>query len=264
MILSATITATSATAAAIPHKQSNVNRPHPVVHVAHPVNALVKRLRRMEVSMGQVFAIAAVMALLGSSPGAAQMSAFGAPPDAGSIPPLGTISQPSSLGGGAIPLGTIELFVGGLSPAPLGPVDSTTVCPGPASSGAPPSLPSPASPSNVFDTGGTTAISTSPGTSSGCGTPGTGFPVTTGLSSVPGTAAVTSSTVTALGGNIAVGSTALSGAGLSGPITVPVPTASATLCPGPSGILTRIPPALGSGSPYVGLSATGTSLPFGC
>ena len=218
--------------------------------------------------MGRLLAIAAMLALLGTRPGVAQMSVLGAPPatGAGTTSPLGAIDLTSPVGGSGIPLGSTELFAGGLGPAPLGPTDSTTTCPGLTTSGTAPASPSPASPSNVFDGGGVTANSTNPAMSSGCGSAGTGFPVLSGLSSVPGSAAVTSTAATSLGGgSIPLGATDLSSAGLSGPIGVPVPSPSTTACPGAGGILTGITPGLGSGSPTAGAAASpGVSLPFGC
>jgi hypothetical protein len=148
------------------------------------------------------------------------------------------------VGGAAIPLGVTELFTSGLSPAPLGPIDSTTVYPSAAVSPAVPTTPSPASPSNVFDSGGTISDSNNPATTVGRGTIGTGFPLSSGLSSVPGFSAVTASAVTSLGGGIPVGASQVADAGLSGLIGVPVPTASPSPCPGPSGIVTGITPAL--------------------
>src|SRR5882724_1950364 len=90
-----------------------------------------RRPRRTEVSMGRVLAIAAMLTLLGAGPSGAQMSDLGATPTpgAGTTSSLGTIDLTSPVGGSGIPLGSSELFAGGLSPAPLGPIDSTTTCP---------------------------------------------------------------------------------------------------------------------------------------
>jgi hypothetical protein len=149
-----------------------------------------------------------------------------------------------------------------LSPAPSGPIE----CPVLTGSAVLPFSPSPASPSNTFDGGGTISTDINAGLTVGCGTVAEGFPVLSGLASVPGSGAVTSSAATSLGGaNIPIGATDLSGAGLGGLIGVPVPSPSITACPGPSGIATGIAPALGSGSPIGGnIPTPGVSLPFGC
>jgi hypothetical protein len=200
--------------------------------------------------MEGVFAIAAVIVLLAIVPGAAQT---GAPstPGAGTTSPLGTIVPASPIGGSGIPLGATELFVGGLSPAPVGPTDGTTTCPDPTISG--PSVRS----SSVIDSGAT---------SGDCSAAGTGSPTSAGLSSVPGSSAVTSSVVTSLGGaSIPLGATELDGTGLSAPIAVPVPSASSSSCPGAGGIVTGVTPGLGSGSPTAGpAGSSGMSLPFSC
>jgi hypothetical protein len=73
---------------------------------------------------------------------------------------------------------------------------------------------SPTSPSNTFDAGGTTPTDINTGLTVGCGTLAEGFPVLSGLSSVPGSGAVTSSSaLSSLGGaNIPIADP--SGAGL--------------------------------------------------
>jgi hypothetical protein len=165
--------------------------------------------------MVRVFAIAAVIVLLGIEPSSAQMGASPTP-GAGTTSPLGTLETP--IGGSGVPLGSTELYVGGLSPALVGPADSAT---------------------------------------------GTGFPTATGLSSVPGSSAITSSVVTSLGGaNIPLGATDLDSAGLSPPTAVPVPSASSSLCPGTAGVVAGSIPALGSANTTG--TASGMSLPFGC
>jgi hypothetical protein len=124
---------------------------------------------------------------------------------------------------------------------------------------------SPTSPSNTFDAGGTTPTDINTGLTVGCGTLAEGFPVLSGLSSVPGSGAVTSSSaLSSLGGaNIPIADP--SGAGLGGLIGVPVPSPSIIACPGPGGIASGIAPALGSGSPIGGnIPTPGLSLPFGC
>jgi hypothetical protein len=67
----------------------------------------------------------------------------------------------------------------------------------PVGSAVVPFSPSPASPSNMFDGGGTNSPDIN---TVGCGIVAEGFPVLSGLSSVPGSGAVTSSAVTSLGG----------------------------------------------------------------
>jgi hypothetical protein len=110
--------------------------------------------------MERVLAIAAVIVLLALVPGAAQM---GAPPTpgVGTTSPLGTIVPTSPIGGSGIPLGATELFVGGLSPAPVGPTDGSTTCPDPTISGAS------VSSNSVIDSGATTGNSAAPMTSTG-------------------------------------------------------------------------------------------------
>jgi hypothetical protein len=209
--------------------------------------------------MERVFPIAAVIVLLGIGPSAAQI---GAPstPGAGTMSPFGTIVPTSPIGGSGIPLGATELFVGGLSPAPVGPTDGSTTCPDPTISGA--SVRS----SSVIDSGATTGNSAGSMTSTGCGAAGTGSPLSAGLSSVPGSSAVTSSVVTSLGGaDIPLGATQPDVTGLSPPITVPVPGASSSSCPGAGGIITGVTAGLGSGIPTLGpAGSSGISLPFGC
>jgi hypothetical protein len=214
--------------------------------------------------MGWAFAVAVAIALFGTGPSVAQMAVVGGPPtpSAGSTSSLGTLSPMSSVGGAGIPLAPTELFPGGLSPAPSGP----TECPVLTGSAVVPFSPSPASPSNTFDAGGTTSTDVNPGLIVGCGTVAEGFPVMSGLVSVPGSGALTPSAATSLGGaNIPIGATDPSGSGLGGLIGVPVPSPSITACPGPGGIATGLAPALGSGSPIGGnIPTPGLSLPFGC
>jgi hypothetical protein len=214
--------------------------------------------------MGRVFAVAIAIALLGTGPSVAQMVVVGGPPapGVGTTSSLGTLNPMSPVGGAGIPLAPTELFPGGLSPAQSGPID----CPVLTGSAVVPFSPSPASPSNMFDGGGTNSPDINTGLIVGCGTVAEGFPVLSGLSSVPGSGAVTSSAATSLGGaNIPIGATDLSGAGLGGLIGVPVPSPSITACPGPGGIVTGIAPALGSGSPIGGnIPTPGVSSPFGC
>jgi hypothetical protein len=163
--------------------------------------------------MERVFAIAAVIVLLGIGPSAAQMVAAPAP-GAGTTSPLGNIESP--IGGSGVPLGATELYAGGLSPAPV-PTESAAA---------------------------------------------TGFPTSAGLSTVPGSSAVTSSVVTSLGGaNIPLGATELDGTGLSTPMAVPMPSASYSSCPGAGGVVAGGTPV--SGAANTG-TASGMSLPFGC
>jgi hypothetical protein len=168
--------------------------------------------------MGRVFSVAVAIALLGTGPSVGQMVVVGGPPTpgAGTTSSLGTLMSP--VGGAGIPLAPTELFPGGLSPAP-------SECPVMTGSVVPFSS-SPVGPSNMSDAGGTSPdINT--GLTVGCGTVAEGFPVLSGLSSVPGSGAVTSSAATSLGGaNIPIGATDVSGAGLSGLIGVPVPSPS--------------------------------------
>jgi hypothetical protein len=212
--------------------------------------------------MGRMFAVAVAIALLGTGPSVAQIAVVGGPPPSGggTSSSLGTLNPMSPVGGAGIPLAPTELFPGGLSPAPSGPMD----CPVLTGSAVVPFSPSPASPSNTFDAGGTTSTDVNPGLIVGCGTVAEGFPVLSGLSSVPGSGALTPSAATSLGG-APIGATDPSGAGLGGLIGVPVPSPSIASCPGPGGIATGIAPALGSGSPIGGNVPTpGVSLPFGC
>jgi hypothetical protein len=235
--------------------------------------------------MGRMLAIAAMISLFAAWPSAAQTGGPGAAPMGmpgaspapyaapmgmpgataapGTTPALGTLDPMSPVGGSGIPLAASELFTGGLSPAPLVGSFDDTVCQNAAAAGIVPTAPSPASPSNVFDNGGTTPPDVNPAFSTRCSTaPAVGFPVSSGLSSVPGSAAVTPSSGSSFA-SIPLAATQQSDAGLSGPIGVPVPSPALTACPGMSGIFTGIAPALGSGSPYVGATAT-LSLPLGC
>ena len=105
--------------------------------------------------MGRVFAVAVTIALLGTGPSIAQMVVVGGPatPGAGTTSSLGTLNPMLPVGGAGIPLASTELFPAGLSPAPSGPIE----CPVLTGSAVVPFSPSPASPSNLFDAGGTTS-----------------------------------------------------------------------------------------------------------
>ena len=167
--------------------------------------------------MSRLLALAAVMALFGCGPCAAQQGGFGAlpAPGSGTTSPLGAIVTTSPAGGGGIDLGMSELYVVGLSPLPPASLGGGDTCPGAITANSTPD------PTNSgFGSGEVTGPVSNPTTSSPCDATTTGgVDLSAGLSSVPGSAAVSSSAVTSLGAPaIPVGATNQSVAGLSQPV----------------------------------------------
>jgi hypothetical protein len=178
------------------------------------------RAEHEEVVMGR-FVIAAAI-LLWCSTGFAQVSApsLGAPMgfpglvatgNTAAPPPPGASAAAAALDGAGIPLGTTDLFVGGLSPSPT---DLGGGCPsstGTASLGT----------GAIFSGDGTLSMSSSDlggataASSSDCNTAPTAGDGPLGLSSATGAAA------TFGGGNILLGATALPTTGLGGTIAPP-------------------------------------------
>jgi hypothetical protein len=178
-----------------------------------------------------------VVTLLGGGAGLAQASFPGmSAPDASATPsfdsvgtpsPIGGTSTEAPVGGAGIPLGTTELFAGGLSPAPT---DATT--PNPACPGASPNPGVGAlGTGSVFSGDGTMVTSTSDmassgdTTDSGCGAVPSAGAGPLGLTSTLGSAPAFA------GGNIPLGASALGTAGLAGTIAVPG-SSSPCLSPG--------------------------------
>jgi hypothetical protein len=173
--------------------------------------------------------IVTIATLLGSGAGLAQVTLPGMSiPNAGATQPSDSVANPSpiggmstqaSIGGAGIPLGTAELFAGGLSPSPTDPTTPNPTCPG---AGPNPGVGTLGT-GSIFAGNGTMATSTSDIASSvdpadsGCGAAPSAGAGPLGLTSTLGAASAFA------GGNIPLGATALSTAGLGGAIGVPVP-----------------------------------------
>jgi hypothetical protein len=226
--------------------------------------------------------IVTIATFLGSGAGLAQVTLPGmSTPNAGATQPsdsvanpspIGGMSAPVSIGGAGIPLGTVELFTGGLSPSPTDPTTPNPTCPG---AGPNPGVGTLGT-GSIFAGDGTMATSTSDiapsvdPTDSGCGaTPSAGAgPL--GLTSTFGVASAFA------GGNIPLGATALSTTGLGGTIGVPggLPYSPFAVAPTPSvstfGTLSPIPSttstlgtALATVRAPLELTTNGTGLPCG-
>ena len=163
--------------------------------------------------MSRLLALAVVTALFGCGPCAAQQGGFGAPPTLGSgtTSPLGAIVTTSPVGGTGIDLGLSDLFVVGLSPLPAAPVGGGIGCPDAITSDSTP-MPS----FSGFDTSAPTNVAALP---PGCvATTIGGVNLAAGLSSVPGSIAVSNYASAYLGApTIPLGATDQSDAGLSPP-----------------------------------------------
>jgi hypothetical protein len=216
----------------------------------------------------RLFALALVTALLRCSPGGAQTVAFSAPstPGFGTTSSLGTLITAAPVGGTTIPLGSAQLYVGGLSPAPGDPnaqgdpIGASTVClqvalPGTAADVL----------SSAIDIIGTSGAAVDPAQSPGCVSPAPGVSAPGGLSSTPGSATMTPTTVTSLGsGVIPLGATDVTPNGLGPPSVVPVPAASASTCNAYAISLSLSAAALGSIASGASAPGSTLSLPFGC
>jgi hypothetical protein len=182
--------------------------------------------------------IALAMMLLTCSAGFAQqasvsgtgVSDMSATPqsDSAAVPALiGATATQAALGGAGIPLGTTELFAGGLSPTPTDGTLSPT-CPGASATPGVGALGT----GSIFSSNGTLATSTSDiassgtPTDSGCGTAASAGAGPLGLTSALGAAPVFT------GGSVPLGATALGTAGLSGTIGVAPPSPSPCNLPG--------------------------------
>ncbi len=161
--------------------------------------------------MSRLLALAVVAALFSCGPCAAQQGGFGAPPTPGSgtTSPLGAIATASPVGGTGIDLGLSNLFVVGLSPLPAAPVGGGSGCPDAITSDSTP-MPS----FSGFDTSAPTGVAALP---PGCvATTIGGVNLASGLSSVPGSIAVSNYASAYLGApTIPLGATDQSYAGLS-------------------------------------------------
>jgi hypothetical protein len=205
--------------------------------------------------MRRLIVLTAVMAFFGCAPCAAQQGAFGpapTPPGSGTTSPLGAIVTTSPVGGAGIDLGLSSLYVAGLSPL----VTPTSLGGGAGCPDAMTSVSTPAPTSYDGETTGPTGVAPM---SPGCGaTTIGGVDLAAGLSSVPGSFAVTSSALTYLGaGVVPLGATNLGVAGLGPPF-------DAQTLPGSSAITDASSTYLGA--PVVppggaNLSAGGTSQP---
>ena len=164
--------------------------------------------------MRRLFVLAAVIAIFACGPCAAQEGGFGpAPtPGSGTTSPLGAIVTTSPVGGAGIDLGLSSLYVAGLSPLVTPPSLG-------GGAGCPDALTSVSTPAPTIYGGDMTAPAGVATMSPGCGaTTIGGVDLSAGLSSVPGSFAVTSSALTYLGaGVVPLGATNLSVAGLGPP-----------------------------------------------
>lgn len=167
--------------------------------------------------MRRILALAAVLAFFGCGPCAAQQGGFGAPPTPGSgtASPLGAIVTTSPVGGSGIDLGLSELYVAGLSPLPPASLGGGIGCPDAITSNSTPDFTN-----STYGGGEVTGPVGNATTPSGCdATTIGGVDLSAGLSSVPGSFAVTSNAVTSLGAPaIPVGATSQSTAGLAPPV----------------------------------------------
>jgi hypothetical protein len=189
--------------------------------------------------------ISIVMLVLSSGLAAAQMALMPGGPALGVTSPLGTMGS-NSAGPVGIPLGSTQLNIGGLSPAPITPLSSaTTNCfggtygvngagiAGMGTTGAGMAGMGSGASNFTFDGGGTAGLSggtpissSSPSLTGGCTSlpPGGG---STGLASplsTPGSPGLT----TLNGGSIPLGATELDSTGLSPLVPVPGPTISSS------------------------------------
>ena len=218
--------------------------------------------------MKRLFALALVTALLRCGPSGAQTVASDTPfmPGTGTTSSLGSFITTAPVGGAAIPLGSAQLYVGGLSPAPGDPnaqgdlIGASTVCLQLSMTGTAPDVLS-----SAIDIIGTSGVAVNPVQSPGCVPPATGISAPGGLSSTPGSAAVTSTMVTSLGGGvIPLGATDVTPTGLSPPSVVPVPAASASMCNAFVFSLSLSAAALGAIASGPSAPGSTLSLPFGC
>ena len=210
----------------------------------------------------------AVAMFFSCSPGIAQVNApaTGASQPAISAPatsmidstaapaPPGENAAQAALGGAGVPLGTTELFAGGLSPAPTdatgGACPTMSLTPGVGSLGT----------GAIFSGDGTLATSPSDvagafdSAGSGCGT-------TASAAVGPlGAALTTGAAATFAGGNIPLGATGLSTTGLGGGITLPAPASTIGSAVGSTPACSATgAPSVGLSSPLLGSAPTGTS-----
>jgi hypothetical protein len=187
------------------------------------------RREPVESAMMRLCVIVIVPMLLGSGAGFAQVNLPGMSDlNTGAMPVLDSLGNPSAIGGmstaapvggAGIPLGTTELFAGGLSPSPTDLATPNPTCPGASPIPGVGTLGT----GSIFAGNGTMATSTSDIASSidpidsacGAAPPAGAGPL--GLTSSLGTAPAFA------GGNIPLGATALSATGLGGTIGVPAP-----------------------------------------
>jgi hypothetical protein len=202
----------------------------------------MKCAEHMEAPMTRLSLVAALSVWLGCGAGVAQVNFPGmTTPDMGAAQPLDSVGAPSPVGamgsasgtgapvgGAGIPLGTTELFAGGLSPAPTDVITGPT-CPG---AGANPGVGALGT-GSLFTGNGTMATSTSDlasagiATDSGCGAAASAGAGPLGVTSTLGTAPAFT------GGSVPLGAAALNITGLSGTIGVPAP-GSVSPCTNPA------------------------------
>jgi hypothetical protein len=209
--------------------------------------------RRVEVVMGRLIIAAAV--LLSCSTGFAQVTApstssamgiSGLPPMAGTAAPAppGASAAAAALDGAGIPLGSTDLFVGGLSPSPT---DLGGGCPSPAGV-------APLGTGAIFSGDGTLSISPSDlgggttASTTGCDLAPTAGAGPLGQSSATGDASAFG------GGNIPLAVTALPTTGLGGTVATP---GSITPCSSMGASVSAVSPLQ---SPLPGFAPAGTPI----
>jgi hypothetical protein len=220
--------------------------------------------------------IVTVATLLSGSAGVAQVNLpdMSAPNAGATLPsdyvaarsPVGAMTTEASIGGAGIPLGTTELFAGGLSPAPTDAAIANPTCPGASPIPGVGTLGT----GSIFATNGTMSTSASDiassvdPTDSGCGAAPSAGAGPLGLTSSLGTA------LAFTGGNVPLGATALSTIGLGGIIAFPAPGSlspctsfSSTSTGGSPGTPSSLTGTSGSLGPPSGVATAGTGFATG-
>jgi hypothetical protein len=185
--------------------------------------------------MTRLSVIVAAVLLLGCSTSLAQVNPPGmGTPDTMATPPLnsiGAVGTDAPVGGAGIPLGTTELFAGGLSPAPTDVTTTNPTCPGVGPNPGVGALGT----GSIFQADGTMATSASDlassgdPTDSGCGPAPSASAGPLGVTSTLGTAPAFA------GGSIPLGATGLTTTGLGGAIELATPGSSSP-CNSPGGL----------------------------
>jgi hypothetical protein len=226
--------------------------------VGHAVTAPTQEVRMRCVAIATAILLSCSASFAQVGVPAAPSLAMGAPsPDSTEAPSApGENAAQAAIGGAGVPLGTTELFAGGLSPAPTDATVSPT-CPGAGTSPGVGTLGT----GSIFAGNGTMSALTSDlspsasvdPTDSNCGAAATAGAGPLGLTSTLGAASAFA------GGAIPLGAGALSTAGLGGIIGIPTPGGPAR-CSSTGSVV-----ALGTGLANSGAAAMlGVSTPNSC